>query len=259
MRHNGFPVGRFISLLLALSLSACVSARKYDDLERDYAASSAKVANLEKKLGVASSENSQLTTSVAEMKSALEEAQKRKEETDKRLAEFKELTEKFKSLVDAGKLRVKVVDGRMLVQLQTDVLFGSGSARLSAAGRAGIREVGAVLAGLENRSFQVEGHTDNVPIKSATFPSNWELAAARAITVLNTLVEAGMPKERVSAASFGETHAAAPNATAEGRAANRRIEIVVVPDLSSLPGFEELNRLSPNSAPAPTPSPAKAE
>ncbi len=245
----------FAPLVIALiSTTACVSARKYDDLERDYAASTAKVTTLEKKLGVASNENTQLSSSVAEMKKALEDAQKRKDETDKRLAEFKEMTEKFKSLVDAGKLSVKVVDGRMLVQLQTDVLFGSGSARLSSAGKGAIKEVGSVLAGLQNRKFQVEGHTDNVPIKSAAFPSNWELASARAITVLNTLVDAGMPKNRVSAASFGDTRPVADNATPEQRAVNRRIEIVVVPDLSSLPGFEELNRLAPSEAPKPAPA-----
>jgi len=127
--------------------------------------------------------------------------------------------------------------------LATDILFASGSASLSKDGRASILEVGQVLASIPKRSFQVEGHTDNVPISSATYPSNWELAAARAITVLKAMVEGGLPPERVSAASFGETHPVAPNDSKESKAQNRRIEIIIVPDLSQLPGFEELKAL----------------
>ena len=74
--------------------------------------------------------------------------------------------------------------------------------------------------------------------------SNWELAAARALTVVKTMVEAGLPAERISAASYGEHKPARANDSQEGKAANRRIEIVVVPDLSSLPGFDELKRAS---------------
>jgi chemotaxis protein MotB len=82
-----------------------------------------------------------------------------------------------------------------------------------------------------------------VGIKTAQYPSNWELAAARALTVVKTMVEAGLPADRISAASFGEFKPFKPNDTAEGKAANRRIEIVVVPDLSSLPGFDELKKV----------------
>ena len=84
----------------------------------------------------------------------------------------------------------------------------------------------------------------NVAIATGIFPSNWELASARAVNVVKTMIENGMPAERVSAASFAETSPARPNTTAEGKAANRRIAIVVVPDLSSLPGYEELQKFA---------------
>ena len=100
-----------------------------------------------------------------------------------------------------------------------------------------------MLAEIPGRKFQVEGHTDNVGIKTAQYPSNWELAAARALTVVKTMVEAGLPADRISAASFGEFKPVKANDTNEGKAANRRIEIVVVPDLSSLPGFDELKKI----------------
>jgi chemotaxis protein MotB len=131
----------------------------------------------------------------------------------------------------------------MVVNLSSDILFPSGSAAVSKDGKAALVEVAQVLAQIPDRKFQVEGHTDNVPIKTDAFPSNWELASARALVVTKTLVDAGLPASRVSAASFGDTKPSASNGTQEGRAQNRRIEIVVVPDLSSLPGFEELQRL----------------
>ena len=128
------------------------------------------------------------------------------------------------------------------IELATDVLFSSGSATLSADGISAIQEVAKVLASIPGRKFQVEGHTDDVPIKTAQYASNWELASGRAITVVKTMVDAGLPGDRVSGASFGEQKPTASNKTPEGRASNRRIEIVVVPDLASLPGFDELNR-----------------
>ena len=242
-------------------LNGCVSSGKFHELEasdtknrQDLAVTSARVSELEGKLGIASTEKNRLEGSVAEMKAALEDAQKRKIETEKRLSEFRELTSKFKKLVDAGKLSVKVVKGRMVIGLSTDILFSSGSAKLSAPGKNSVKEVTQLLAGLEGRKYQIEGHSDNVPIKSNVFPSNWELASARAISVLNTMLEAGMPAERVSAASFGDTQPVGDNTTPEGRTANRRIAIVIVPDLSQLPGFEELNRISADAPAAAGPT-----
>ena len=256
-------------LLLALVLSqGCVGKKKYvaladeylktrtqleeevDELNNDVARLTSK---LEKERGRADfcetekaelmQDQAKLQTSVQDMQKALIDLSKRKTESDTRINEFKSLLARFKSLIDAGKLRVKIVDGRMVVELATDILFGSGSAQLSPDGKLAIAEVAAVLASIPDRRFQVEGHTDNVPIKTAQYPSNWELAAARSVTVVKSLVDAGLPATVVSAASFAEYKPVYNNDTVEGKAGNRRIEIVVVPDLSQLPGFEELNKL----------------
>jgi chemotaxis protein MotB len=186
-------------------------------------------------------DKSSLESNMEQMRNALAELRKRKAEADARIAEFKSLLDKFKGLIDAGKLKVRMREGRMVVELATDVLFPSGSATLSKDGKAAIAEVAGLLASIPDRKFQIEGHTDNVPIRGG---SNWDLAAGRALNVLKTMVDAGMPADRISAASFGESKPAKPNDTPENKAANRRIEIVVVPDLSSLPGFEELQRVS---------------
>ncbi len=181
-----------------------------------------------------------LEASVNDMTAALAELQKRKEAAEARVSEFRSLLSKFKGLIDAGKLKVKLTDGRMVVVMASDVLFTSGSATLSREGQEAIAEVGKLLASIKDRKFQVEGHTDDVPIRTAQYPSNWELASARAVNVVRTMLEAGMPAERISAASYGESQPTATNKTPDGRAQNRRIDIIIVPDLSTLPGFEEL-------------------
>lgn len=185
-------------------------------------------------------DRTKLKASVAEMEGALAEAAARRVSAEARVAEFRDLLLRFKKLIDAGQLKVRIVEGRMVVELATDVLFASGKADLSDEGRTAILAVGAVLATLGDRQFQVGGHTDNDAIKTERFPSNWELASARAIVVVRTLTTAGVKPTQVSAASFAETHPVADNGTAEGKRANRRIEISVVPDLSELPGFDEL-------------------
>lgn len=249
---NGLTIGS--TLVLALTLTAgCVSSGKFKTLEQEneenkiqLATTQARVTELNGRLGIANTEKSQLQGSVTEMRTALEQQQKRRQETEKRLAEFKELTSKFSKMVNSGKLSVKMVQGRMTVALSSDILFSSGSAKLSAEGISAIKEVTELLKALEGRKFQIEGHTDNIPMKSAVFPSNWELASARAMTVLKTMVDAGMPAAQISAASYGDTQPIADNTTVEGKKLNRRIAIVIVPDLSGLPGNEELEKTLAN-------------
>jgi chemotaxis protein MotB len=186
-------------------------------------------------------DRSRLKDSTARLQQAIAALAHRKAEADRRVAEFRALLERFKGLIDAGQLRVQILDGRMVLTLPSDVLFDSGSARLSKSGKDALTSVAQVLATMPDRRFQVEGHTDNVPISNAQYASNWELASARALIVVKTMVDAGMPNQALSAASYGEFHPVTDNATDIDRKVNRRIEIVIVPDLSSLPGFEELN------------------
>lgn len=187
-------------------------------------------------------DSSKLKASIQEMQTALAALNEQKRQTDARIAEYRKLLSSFQALIDAGKLKVKVVNGRMIVELPSDVLFASGSIDLSEAGKASISEIGTILAPMSDRQFQVEGHTDDQPIKTARFPNNWWLASGRAIAVAEILIKAALQPTSVSAASFGEFQPITSNATPQGRAQNRRIEIVLVPDLSKVPGFEDLDR-----------------
>jgi chemotaxis protein MotB len=219
-------------------------------LESQLSDLNAQKADLDARLNKALSDSSKnlkdaakLKADVEQMTAALADLEKRRAQAEARVNEFKSLLARFKTLIDAGKLKVRIVEGRMVVVLATDILFAPGSASLSKEGKAAIAEVAQVLASIPNRNFQVEGHTDNVPISNAQFPSNWELAAFRGTNVVKAMIDAGMPKERISAASYADTKPVGVNDMPEGRALNRRIEITIVPDLSTLPGFEELQKV----------------
>lgn len=248
-------------LILAASLLplvfGCVTAGKYDKLEsahqkleEDYQRAEQQLglcamtrSDLQKQLGISGAENSKLEGSVEDLKKTIQEAALRRKETEKRLAEFRDLTSQFKQLVNAGKLKIKVQNGRMTLVLSTDILFPSASAELSAVGKAAIVEVANILKHM-NKRFQIEGHTDNLRIHTKQFPSNWELGSERAISVLNTMIAAGLSPGHISAASYANFEPVSDNDTGAGRAENRRIDIVIVPDLSGLPGYDELNQLS---------------
>ncbi|MCA8967764.1 MAG: OmpA family protein, partial [Planctomycetes bacterium] len=191
----------------------------------ELAALEQRLSQTERELATVLQKKADLKASIDQMSAALEELRQRKAATDQRIAAYRDMLERFKGLIDAGKLKVSIIDGRMVLTLPMDILFASGKADLTEEGRASLLEVGAVLATVRGREYQVEGHTDNVPIKTSRFPSNWELGASRALVVLRTLMEAGVPGEQLSAATFGELRPHEKNDTAQGRAANRRIEI----------------------------------
>ncbi len=216
----------------------------------------AEVAKLQQEKAQLLQARSELKASVEEMQQALATLAEQKAQAEARLAELRKVVEQLKPLIDAGQLKVKVVDGRLVVQLPSDVLFASGSASLSKEGEEAIRAVAPVLAQVPDRTFLVEGHTDNVPISTAKYPDNWALAAARANTVVRTLIDAGVPPERLAAAAYADTRPVASNDTPEGRALNRRIEIAILPDLSKLPGAKELEEALGEGAPSGEAAPA---
>jgi len=172
---------------------------------------------------------------------ALEELRARERQAQARLQVFTEMLNKFKAMIDSGKLRVRVVRGRMVVELSENILFDSGRSDLKKEGQEALTQVASVLASIENRDFQIAGHTDNIPIKSAKFPSNWELSTNRAVVVTKWLAEKGVDVARLSAAGYADTQPVAPNDSAEGRQQNRRIEIVLMPNLDELPDLSSLS------------------
>lgn len=174
----------------------------------------------------------------AELLEAMKAQRSRRAAAESRSEHYRMLVDRFSDLIDSGDLRVKVEDHRMVVEVGADILFPSGSAELSDEGLTKALQMGEVLATLTEREIQVEGHTDTQPISTQRFPSNWHLGAERAIAVADMLKKAGLPADRVSVASYADTEPVASNETADGRALNRRIEIVLQPDLSLLPQID---------------------
>jgi chemotaxis protein MotB len=148
-------------------------------------------------------------------------------------------------MIDAGKLKVIIRDGRMIIALPNDVLFDSGKTAIKPDGQAALAEVAQVLAGIGDRHFLVAGDTDDVPIHTSRFPSNWELSTARAVEVVKFLVDKGMKPELLAAAGYGQFDPVVANDTPEHRAQNRRIEIVLQPNLSDLPPLDGLDGTKP--------------
>jgi len=130
------------------------------------------------------------------------------------------------SLVAAGNVRVRRTDSWVAVDISTDILFGSGVARLSPAALAALQRLAEVLKTFPN-AVRVEGHTDDRPINTAAFPSNWELSAARAASVVHLFMDRGIAAQRLAVVGYGEFRPTSPNATPAGRNANRRVEVLI--------------------------------
>ncbi|MCG8418229.1 MAG: OmpA family protein [Proteobacteria bacterium] len=224
------------------------------ELEQKVASCQAEQEAVKGKHQDASASLAQVEANLNATRAELEAIRKQREETAKRLAAFKKLTEQFQKMIDAGKLDVVIRDGRMLLKLPASVLFDSGSAVLSRAGELALMEVAIILRELPERKFMIAGHTDNRPIENAgeesRYKNNWELSAARAITVTQFLIEAKLKPINLVAAGFGEHDPIGDNKTATGRQENRRIEIELLPNLSELPALPDDAGASPTATSA---------
>lgn len=140
------------------------------------------------------------------------------------------LVEELEKEVEAGKIEIHRLEGRLQVRALDKILFDSGKIEIKAEGRKVLASVAAELVKLKGHRVEIQGHTDNVPINTARFPSNWELSAARAVQVLRFLTTQGLRPETLSAVGLGKYQPIENNGSAKGRARNRRIELVLVPE-----------------------------
>jgi chemotaxis protein MotB len=204
-----------------------------------------------------------LEADLAVCQASVKDLKEQTREQNALLAEFKGLTGKFQRMIDSGKLDVIFRRGKMVVKLPESILFPSGSDELSADGKSAIAEVATILRQMGGRRFTVAGHTDNIPVGSGKFDNNWELSAQRAVKVTELLIDKGVAAGNLVAAGYGPYDPIASNGTATGRQKNRRIEIILEPNLRQLPGDKLLEKASGDAqkakaAKAPTAA-AKAE
>lgn len=237
-----------IPLLTLVLLTGCVAQAEYDSALSDLDAARKAHAGLQSELdachqqlaAVESDFEQQLADRLAASEAELEELRRQRAAAEKRLEAFRQLNDKLAELIAAGELEVYVRNGLPVIALPSEVLFASGKAELSNKGLSSLEQVAAALASMSGQRIQVAGHTDNQPIgKKSKWVDNWQLSSERALTVTRFLIDKGVTPERLSAAGYAEFDPVAKNKNAAGRKKNRRIELVLLPDLSELTPITE--------------------
>ena len=203
---------------LSQKVSSLIKER--DALQQKADAADAKASDLAKQLTASQTANKAL-----EDAKAAELAQVKKS--------YEDMTAGLKSEIANGQVQITQLKGKLTVNMVDQILFDSGHADVKGDGEKVLGKVGEALNKIADKDVRIEGHTDNKPITGALqakFPSNWELSTARATAVARYLVDhAGVDPKRLVAAGYGEFKPKASNEAPEGRAQNRRIEIVLVP------------------------------
>ena len=205
----------------------------YHALERQHG-----LESLQAKLTSANDALNSALTDNAKLKEQVDTLQKQVTDLEQEKAAAtqtaKGLEEEMRTALESKDVTISKLQGRLTVNILDRVLFNSGEAELNPGGEAVMRKLAAFLTQHPNLKIHVIGHTDNVPIRPearSRFASNWELSSARALAAVHFLTErAGMDARRLGAVGYGEFRPVADNATAEGRAKNRRIAIVILPD-----------------------------
>jgi len=177
----------------------------------------------------------------------LAKKQARIDELEKEIARRDSLTQHLNNMLkqallgfDSDELSVEVKNGKVYVSMSDKLMFQSGKADVQAKGKQALISLANVLKKDDNFEIQIEGHTDNVPIHTALYKDNWDLSTARANAVLRILQkDGGLDPHKLLAAGKGEYEPCASNDTAEGRAKNRRTEIILSPNLSGLMNYLE--------------------
>jgi chemotaxis protein MotB len=195
-------------------------------------------------------EKDKLAANLDQLRQALEEYKQRAAQLERIKQRFEILQTKLKKLTDLG-LKVEIRRNRMVIRLPGDVLFASGQDELRDAGKKVLDAVADVIRNdqqLAKRYFQVAGHTDNKPLKGGRFGDNWGLSVMRARQVLLYLIGpmgtkeggGGLDATRLHAAGYGETDPVVANADDNGRQQNRRVELVLMPDVEEMLDLKSL-------------------
>ncbi|GMT99572.1 hypothetical protein KH5H1_36910 [Corallococcus caeni] len=210
---------------------AAVAAARASDAEAAKQQLEAKLAALEAEHAKLSTEKEQLNTEKEQLSQTVQEQEA---ELARLKATYEDLQDKMKKEIAEGAIRLTQEGGRLQVDLVDKVLFDSGDASISARGQEVLTRLGGVLSKVDDKLIQVTGHTDDSPPTQklqATFPTNWELSVARAVNVVRYLQDkGGVPAKRMLAAGYGDTRPLAANASPQGRARNRRIELLLIPE-----------------------------
>ena len=229
---------KLVGALIAAALAAggCVSKGEFEKLQAD---KNQEIDGLQKQRDALDQQTKQLQSQraalekqQADLRAEVENLQRQKSQLEtanvQTKSQYDGLIQNLNAEVQKGQLQVRQYKDMLTVEVAEQLFFDSGRAALKDQGKEVLKKVGDALKGYEDKAIRVVGHTDNVPIATAQFPSNWELSVARATTVVRFLQASGIPPERMTASGRGEFSPIAPNDDADGRRKNRRIEITLV-------------------------------
>jgi chemotaxis protein MotB len=184
------------------------------------------ISELRRKVADLDAENMKLQAENASL------AKAREEQVQKVSSSYESLLEKMKSEISQGQVAISERKGKLTVTMVDSILFDAGKAEVKKGGIEILGKVVSILKDMSDKSIRIEGHTDTMQISRASaqrYPTNWELSAARAVNVARFLQDQGIDPGNLSAVAYGEWKPVATNDTAEGKAKNRRIEIILVP------------------------------
>ena len=270
----------YILLAMLIILSSCVSKRKLtrekmreqtrvSALQRDSASTHNKLADCYTTTSTLQTENTSMKADLQNLNASIDNSEKTIANSNQTIAKSKltiaeqakrlntlegliqsqkDVMNKLKATISDAlvnfkpdELSVSLKDGKLYVSLQEKLLFKSGSAVVDPQGIVALQTLATVLNNNPGINITIEGHTDNVPIHGSKFEDNWALSVARAVAIVRVLtVTYGVDAHRVIASGRSQFFPVADNTTVDGRASNRRTEIILTPDLSSL--FQLLNQ-----------------
>src|SRR5690348_16472318 len=216
-------------LVVPLAAGGCVSTGDYEKLEAD---KNKEIAALKKQGAALEEQRTALEQQQADSKRQIAALEQQKAQlqtaSQQDKSQYDALVRNLTEEVKKGELQVRQYKDMLTVDVAEQLFFDSGRADLKDTGKEVLKKVGEAIKGYNDKVIRIVGHTDNVPIKTRVFPSNWELSVARATTVVRYLQETGIPPERMIASGRAEYQPVAENDTPEGRKKNRRIEITLI-------------------------------
>ena len=153
------------------------------------------------------------------------------------------LEQKFSQEINDKQIKLQMMEKGLVITVVGDLLFDSGKAKIKSEAYPLLDKVSSILKeNMAQFNVGIEGHTDNIPIKHSGWRSNWELSTARALSVVHYLVkDQGISPERLSAIGYGEYRPVTSNETREGRKQNRRVEIVILPNVTKVKDSGSVN------------------
>jgi chemotaxis protein MotB len=168
-----------------------------------------------------------LQAEARDLQERVKQVEAQKAQLEKQSNEYARLAKSLEREIQAGRVELTDMKGRLTVKMKDKILFASGKTTIGPEGLAALAKVAETLSTVQGKVIRVEGHTDNVPTRGGPFATNWELSTARALAVVRYLQQKGVDPGMLAAAGYGEYQPIASNATPEGRSLNRRIEIVL--------------------------------